>query len=116
MRISGYTDGVILSRDVQQSQSGNNICPWVIETEPGQNINISLSKNGDGSQSQLEPCQEIAVIKDGEEEHTFCGNGEHRNQMYISQTNKIVIEFNREGNLATSSFMLLFKGMYLGVC
>ena len=108
VRISGYTEGLISSSEVQSSSSQNGLCPWIIETESGRHINISISRS-DSEPNVFEPCKEIAVIVDDEVEHTVCGNGKKDEHVYLSQSNEITISFKDAS--FDSTYMILFQGM-----
>ena len=107
VRISGYMDGLISSAEVHRMRNQNNICPWSLETEPGQHFNVSISRP-ESESNIIEPCKDIAVIADGEAEHTVCGNGKRDEHVYLSQSNEITISFIE--NNAVGSYMILFKG------
>ena len=107
VRITGYDEGLITSNEVQNSRSISKLCPWVIETESGQHINISMSRSN-SEENGIEPCKEIALITDGEVEHAICGNGKRDEHIYLSQSNEITISFN--DNNAAGSYMILFQG------
>jgi len=126
-RSAGYIASVITAETQSSSSCGSSKCPWKIEVESGQTINVTLldfalaqraagaaSGSGVGYVS-AENCFRYAVIKESPSHRSFpvCGGHGRSQFVYSSVTNVIEIHvvspevFSQKGQ-----FLIYYEGQY----
>jgi len=109
--VSGY----FTSTSAEERGPGSSVCPWMIEAQPGQRINVTLYSFADiasdaaanrrpaGSHGIRRPgygplrpdvCFEIAVLRDGRTRKpvTVCGDEDRQVALLLSENNVVSIE------------------------
>jgi len=123
-RPTGYIASVITAETQSSSSCGSSKCPWKVEVESGQTINVTLldfaleqraagaSSSGVGYVS-AENCFRYAVIKESPSHRSFpvCGGHGRSQFVYSSMTNVIEIHvvspevFSQKGQ-----FLIYYEG------
>ena len=124
-RPAGYIASVITAETQSSSSCGSSKCPWKVEVESGQTINVTLldfaleqraagasSSSGVGYVS-AENCFRYAVIKESPSHRSFpvCGGHGRSQFVYSSMTNVIEIHvvspevFSQKGQ-----FLIYYEG------
>ncbi len=114
----GYLAGVVTLNDEQGCGSAR--CPWEIQVQAGQNINLTLydfddHRQGHGGFYYPESCFRYGVIKEkaAQRDTPLCANGERRKIVYTSLTNSIQIHVVSQEVLANRGhFLLYYEGLY----
>ena len=132
LRVSGSSFGYLASVITEKHNLGSVHCPWVIEAQPGQRINITLinfartsellagGSTGGGSQvdgyggpkQRLDICFELAVVSDAIDKKTvtICGGDARETVAYISKTNVAEVQIiNRKMLKSIGMFLLKYE-------
>ena len=127
-RSAGYIASVITAETQSSSSCGSSKCPWKIEVESGQTINVTLfdfalEQRASSSSSSVgyvsaENCFRYAVIKEAPSHRSFpvCGGHGRKQFVYSSVTNVIEIHvvspevFSQKGQ-----FLIYYEGQSLSV-
>lgn len=125
-RSAGYIASVITSETQSSTSCGSSKCPWKIEVESGQTINLTLydfalrqraaggsSSSGGVGYVSAENCFRYAVIKESPSHRSFpvCGGHGRTQFVYSSVTNVIEIHvvspevFSQKGQ-----FLIYYEG------
>jgi len=123
-RSAGYIASVITAETQSSSSCGSSKCPWKIEVESGQTINVTLldfalAQRAAGSSSSVvgyvsaENCFRYAVIKESPSHRSYpvCGGHGRSQLVYSSVTNVIEIHvvspevFSQKGQ-----FLIYYEG------
>ena len=94
--LSEKTAGSIASSVVYTSRHGGIICPWVIEAEEGQRINISIMDFGSPmAESYAATCHIYANIIEYASPSTtiLCSGTEREKVVYLSSSSRVEIQF-----------------------
>ena len=115
--------GYLASITVEENNCGSSSCPWILQTLPGQKLNITLidfalpsgrdSNAGTGHLSIPEICYKYAVIRERGKKKatTICGGQQREKFMYQSDSNSVHIGVaggRRGGNFGY--FLLRYEG------
>ena len=114
--------GYIASFITHENAAGSHTCPWVIEVQPYQRINITLVdfsnraiaglRNFDeGFRHSIRCDNEYAVIVDNAagRNSTICGGRQRETSVYVSQSNTVEVHIggSRNGRVPLPSYFLL---------
>lgn len=122
------TTGILASHVTQTSGQGSTDCPWFIEVEPGQHVNIYLldftlsnryktessawDSEGRSNLAQAEYCHVYAVVKEsGPREFTICAGNVRERLVYTSHTHQVEIHIiHQSASDESIAFMLKYEG------
>ena len=113
-------DGFLGSITVEENNCGSTFCPWILQANPGQKLNITLidfamsSQRAQNNFGMPTVCYTYAVIKErGKAKDTsICGGRDRETSVYLSETNSVHIEVaggKRGGNFRY--FLLQYEGI-----
>jgi len=120
-RSAGYIASVLTAETQSTSSCGSSKCPWKIEVESGQTINVTLldfareqRSSSSGSYVSAENCFRYAVIKEAPSHRSFpvCGGHGRSQSVYSSVSNVIEIHvvspevFSQKGQ-----FLIYYEGL-----
>ena len=80
---------------------GSRLCPWVIQSQPAQRINLTLvdfgtpETTGLPSDGYRPECQKYAMIRERSEtsDTTVCSGSQRERNIYLSKSNRVEIDF-----------------------
>ena len=120
--------GHLASLTTSELGCGSALCPWLIQVQPGQRINItvidfSLAYRNSSHNIRHRPdlsfplyCHEYAMIKETQVPRTttICGGDVRHKQAYVSSSHRVEIRIvSRQSNRNGEHFMLHYQGMLL---
>ena len=106
--------GYISSYKAQTTKCGSPDCPWLLEAQPGQRLNISLINfawtTPERGQAFGTNCKVFATLKEasGTRGETVCGKNVRERHVYTSLTN--AVELRIVGNVKSEQFLLYYEG------
>ena len=112
---SGYLAKVV----AMETDRGTRVCPWLIEVQEGQRINITLldfSSSHKNTNSVIRVCHVGAVIRDKAEPRGIKVCVGRDTFQYVSKSN--VVEVRLVGNRDSNNqdyFLLHYQGMHISV-
>ncbi len=111
--------GIIASVVVGELQSGSRPCPWVIQAQPGQKINITLLDFGSTEEDMgvgFRPsCFKYGIIRerDFSSPTIICSDRVRERNLYLSQTNRVEIQFEQGQHAEkTPHFLIKYNSRY----
>lgn len=103
---SNDQDGYLVSQTSRITSRGSQDCPWIINVQRGQHIDlyvIDLSLNlryksepFPRTPSELEYCHMYATVTDGEIEFSVCASHRRDSLVYTSKTSSITVELSHQ--------------------
>lgn len=115
-----HSEGMISSISAYNNRRGSRICPWIIEADPGQKINVSImdfglfENDGPSMGGNSVVCHKYAMLIDGggtQPPKTVCSSYPRERNAYISHTNILEIRFvDVQGSDTPPNFLLKYSG------
>ena len=108
--------GYVARVTAQESGYGTDSCPWLVQGQPGQRINITLLDFAIGGGSEdvpLDYCRAYAIIRDKQtgRSTTVCGGHARESVVYLSQSNQVEIRIIRTPKRTNiDHFLLRYEG------
>ena len=114
--------GYIASKITEETGLGSRECPWIVQVDPGQRVNVTLlnfarsyKMPSSGSQSVMsDVCFDVLQITESTSDRVvvnLCGRDQRENKIYLSKTNKIKVEFLDRGVLQSiGNFLIKYEG------
>ena len=111
--------GYIASRTSKQTSCGKHGSPWILESKPGQRINITLDDfSWENTTDNIGPMKcgiKYGYILDMESDDviSICGGGRNRQEhIYLSKGNSVQIVLE-SAVLDNSYFLIKYEGIYI---
>ena len=127
LKLSGTT-GYIASIETRDHGFGDASCPWVIEVNDGQRVNLTLfnfarggqfSSGGRHSHGSQDICYEVAGIREpsgATKTVTLCDGSAREAPIYLSTGNKVTIQLESSRTLEElGTFVIKYEGRYYEV-
>lgn len=113
--------GFLTSDVTWRTGCGTTSCPWLIEAERGQRINISLFDFSQGAKSvkTAKICYKYATLQEDSsitKDITMCSDTDHQleGHIYLSDTNKVLVSlYTATSKEELHHFALKYEGMEL---